>query len=217
MASKVLPSVGIGLILLTALGVRLAASRSGDKIFEVQTKPTSLAPMCPWREPAADLQEFFPTATGYGLETRILSGLRLELSQQLGRPPTAEENALQVFRILQGHEPVGEIVTRRLKGTSGAIEIVLAADTAGRILGLRLQRQREPEAVVQALRDEVWRRWFVGKDAKSPWHCDELMGRFPAEARDTAKEIVNTARSTMILLGVSERGVRRAAEQSHEL
>lgn len=161
------------------------------------------------------MSEFFPRATRYELQTRILSGSRVELTELLGRPPTADENTLQVFRIFQGSQEVGEVTTRRVKGAHGVVEIVLAADTAGRITGLRLQRLREPEAAVQALQGAEWRRWFVGRTAESSWTCDELLARLPAEARESAKEIARGARSTLVLLSVSKRAVGLAGAASH--
>src|SRR5207244_10617491 len=67
--------------------------------FQAKTRPLEAAPVTPWREPAADLPRFFPEATGYELETRVLSGRRLELAERLGRPPSADESALRIYRV----------------------------------------------------------------------------------------------------------------------
>src|SRR3954466_4171163 len=115
---------GIGLLALVA-GWRLHESRGTAEIpFETSNQPQAAAPMCPWREPASDLHSFFPEATGYQVETRVLSGVRLQLAQRLGRAPTGDENALRVYRVYREETPVGAVLTRRVKGQSGAIELV---------------------------------------------------------------------------------------------
>ncbi len=160
--------------------------------------------MCPWREPESDLREFFPTATGYEVETRILSGLRPELAQVLGRPPSAEENALLLYRVHAGPTLLGMILTRRTKGTYGAIEMVLALDKEQKVRGLRLQRLREPEPVAQALQSPSWTSWFVGKDASSSWEPGAALENIPQEGRTSAGAVVEAARSLVLLAKVAE-------------
>src|SRR3954468_6789964 len=73
--------------------------RSPEIPFETKNQPDAAAPMCPWREPSGDVKVFFPAATRYQVETRILSGFRLQLAERLGRAPTGDENALRVYRV----------------------------------------------------------------------------------------------------------------------
>ena len=83
-----------------ALGLAVLARRiseSSELPFDPKTPLPQAAPLCPWREPASDLKRFFPNATQYQPETRILSGQRLELAQRLGRVPTGDENALHLY------------------------------------------------------------------------------------------------------------------------
>ena len=127
------------------------SSSSPEPLFDPQVRPPESGPLCPWREPASDLIQFFPNASHYEVETRILSGLRVELTERLGRAPTGDDNALHVWRIHQGKTTVGSVVIRRVKGEYGAIELVLAVDLEGRVIALRLQRLREPEAIARAL------------------------------------------------------------------
>src|SRR5512138_3663688 len=112
---------------LVALFLHSDAFKQQEVVFEPANKPPPLAPMCPWRDPEADLPKLFPGASRYDPQTHILSGMRLELALRLGRPPGADENALQVYNIYRLDRMQGQVVTRRVKGSYGAIELVIAA------------------------------------------------------------------------------------------
>lgn len=174
------------------------------------------APMCPWREPETDLRRFFPGATGYDTEILVLSGVRGELAQRLGRQPTAEENALYAYPVQGSAGKLGTVLVRRVKGESGAIEVVLAVDTGGRVVGVRLQRYREPEVVAAALKAPGWLRWFQGKTAESDWGLGGGIAPVPQVALPSARAVVDGVRSMLILLQVAqERGLRKADPHSH--
>jgi hypothetical protein len=157
--------------------------------------------MCPWRDPDADLKQLFPEASRYEVETRILSGFRPELAQRLGRAPSADENALQVHRVFREADFVGNVMTRRVKGMYGAMELVIAADAQCRIARVLLQRIREPQAIADALQSVSWRERFKGKHAGSHWDSQELLAGLPAEA------VVEGVRSGVVLLDVSGRNL----------
>ena len=182
------------------------SSRSPEIPFESENRPPSLAPLCPWREPENDLKLFFPDATRYELETRILSGQRLELAERLGRTPTGDENALHIYPVYREQTPLGVVLTRRVKGEFGAIELVLAVGTNQQICGLRLQRLREPAASAAALQDFQWLRSFIGKRADSSWEPEREISDMPADARVSAEAIVDGVRSLLILLATANQG-----------
>jgi hypothetical protein len=193
-----------GLTLLSAIvGWRIMNSSSPETLLESKARPPQAAPLCPWREPQSDLKQFFPSATRYETETRILSGLRVELAERLGRTPTGEENALHVYRIYQDNLALGAVLTRRVKGAYGAIELVLAVDPAERVRGLRLQRLREPDSVAAALQNPDWLHSFAGRNASSAWKIGGDISEVPAEARASAGAIVEGTRSLLILLAAA--------------
>ena len=111
---------GLLALLFAAVVWRIGDLSSSEPPFEPKTKLPQAAPLCPWREPASDLQRFFPNATRYEPETRILSGQRLELAERLGRMPTGDENALHLYRSYEEQSPLGTVLTRRVKGAYGA-------------------------------------------------------------------------------------------------
>ncbi|MFO1511809.1 MAG: hypothetical protein U1F83_02680 [Verrucomicrobiota bacterium] len=170
--------------------------------FETENRPAAAAPMCPWREPERDLKQFFPEATHHRIETRILSGQRLELEERLGRTPTGDENALYLYPVYRAQTQLGVVLARRVKGEFGAIELVLAVETNQQVAGLRLQRLREPETSAAALQDPQWLGSFVGKRADSSWQ-PEIAG-LPPEARTSAEAITEGVRSLLIQLAMAD-------------
>jgi len=160
--------------------------------------------MCPWREPERDLKQFFPEATHHKIETRILSGQRLELAARLGRTPTGDENALYLYPVYREQTQLGVVLARRVKGEFGAIELVLAVGTNQQVSGLRLQRLREPETSAAALQDPQWLGSFVGKRADSSWQPEHEISGLPPEARISAKAITEGVRSLLILLAMAD-------------
>jgi hypothetical protein len=208
---------GAVLLLLTITAWRLIESSSSPEIpFETKNKPPPPAPLCPWRDPDADLKLFFPETTRCELETRVLSGLRLELAGRLGRTPTGDENALRVHRIYRDHDPIGSILTRRVKGAFGAIELVLAVNADGQTRGLRLQRLREPESVAGTLQNPDWLHSFTGKRADSPFKLGLDIPDVTGESRGSAEAIAEGVRSLLILLAASDQsGLQSRGVPSH--
>jgi hypothetical protein len=192
----------IGLTVAVVLNQRfkepvLPAARA----FTVET-----APLCPWRSPETDIAEFFPGASEHKSETRILSGVRPQLAQELGRLPRAEENALQVHRISGESKTVrGYIVTARARGEHGAIELVMALNEDGTIRGIHCQRMREPQSVARILREDGWLGAFAAKDAGHKFQVGEDLPDVNAEAKESARNIADCVRSVLILFRTSER------------
>jgi hypothetical protein len=198
----------------------LAASGCGDSTSEEpvelrDARRTEGAPMCPWRNPADDVALWFPGSTHTDTEVRILSGVRPELAQRLGRPPTAGENALYVHRIWRGTELQGEVTTSRVKGESGAVELAVAFLPDGRIQGVRMQRSREPEAVAHVLQD-TWLADFRGKTAADLSASASTIPTVPPEASATATAITEGIRSLCILREMANRSgiLRRPAPEA---
>jgi Na+-translocating ferredoxin:NAD+ oxidoreductase RnfG subunit len=130
--------------------------------------------------------------------------MRLQLASLLGRPATGDENALHIYRIYAQQTPLGAILTQRVKGAYGAIEIVLGVDPEGKVIGLRLQRNREPESIAASLQRPEWLGSFVGKRAADPWKLGEDIPTVGEEARNSADAIVQGTRSALILLAAAD-------------
>lgn len=210
-----------GLILGSLLSLALIAAwmlkgnRPASILFEPQVESIQSAPLCPWRNPPEDLKSIFPTATRYEAQTHILSGHRTELSGLLGRQPRGDENALRVYRIYNQQIPLGVVLTQRVKGAYGAIELVLGVDQDGRVRGLHLQRHREPGSVAATLQQSEWLGTFVGKQAGDAWQLGEDIPQVPKEVRFSADAIVKGARSMLILLQVAKESTNSISKPHH--
>lgn len=202
--------------LLATLGLALAGAAAlwfsslpgaEEAVFQPPSRIDEPAPMCPWREPESDLRRFFPTATGYETEVRVLSGQRLELQRRLGRPPAPGEGSLQVHRVLRDGARAGSVLTGRVKGEHGAIEVVVAFDTSSTVKGVRLQRLREPEAIASALGSPAWLGAFNGKDADAEWRLGGDIPELPAQAHESGAQVVEGVRTLAILLQAADQGL----------
>lgn len=178
------------------------------------------APMCPWRNPESDLAAFFPgsgPAPQTEIETRVLSGLRVELQRRLGRTPSAEENALQIHRVRRGAELLGNVIVRRVKGEAGAIEIVVATTPDQRVVGVRIQRQRESEEVAAVLGRSEWLGRFRGVRLGDDWKANGAPGLAAGEPGvASASAIVDGVRSLLVLLEMAEDPRARRVPVHHE-
>jgi hypothetical protein len=201
LGKPVFAAIGVAAVLVAAAWCYCEWSTPFPETPSVLNTPRiEPAPPCPWREPEQDLRAFFPQADHYQTEERILSGQRLELADRLGRPPTAEENALSVHRVFHQQQSLGTVLTRRVKGEYGAIEVVLAISTNGRVCGLRLQRLREPEAIATELHRPEWLGAFQGKRVSSSWQIGLDVPAVSTPARASAEAVVDGVRSLLVLL-----------------
>jgi hypothetical protein len=204
MSRPIIISAGAATLLLALVAWRINGSSPSSEIaFAPKSQPPSAAPLCPWREPENDLKQFFPGATRCERETRILSDRRVELAEQLGRVPTGDENALLVYCVYHDQTPLGVVMTRRVKGANGAIELVLAVNADGAVRGLRLQRLREPAPIAAALQNPDWLHSFEGRRAADSWKLGRDVPEVAADARLSAEAIVEGVRSLLILLATN--------------
>ena len=196
-----------GVILVWAV-VRMNSATEGERFqvapraFAARAEQASSG-LCPWRNPEADLRRFFPTANETRDQTLILSGKRLKVASMLGREPTAEENAILIHQVLRSGNLLGAIVTRRVRGESGVIEIVLALERDGKVIGSKIQRLRENEAVTGELKSEAWLNSFRGKIASDAWKLGEDIPNISEQSRSSAEAILQECRVTLILFGVA--------------
>ncbi len=178
---------------------------------ETQIAQEESISLCPWRDPNGDRKRFFPAATGSRDENYLLTRFRQESGQRLGRTPTGEENILRVHRLTQGAQSPGLIITQRLRGESGVIELVLAVANDGSVVGARLQRLREPDNVANALQSPAFLGAFRGKTSRSLWRLGTDIPDVPAAARPSAEAILDKARASLILLDVGSQHAQAAA------
>jgi hypothetical protein len=159
--------------------------------------------MCPWREPQVDMKRFFPGATHFRYETSAFSNKLSNVRKRLGRWPTADEHPLYWHRVYGKKQPLGAILTKRVKGEYGAIEIVLAIQD-NKVAGMRIQRMREPQSIAQTLNSANWQRSFVGKTSRNGWQLGKDVPSVQPEARNSAQAVIEAVRTLLVLHEISE-------------
>jgi hypothetical protein len=190
---------------LAALG--LGGCQPAAPPVEVLSEPAKIAEapaMCPWRDPTGDMRRFFPDADAYVQESLILSSVRLEILRRLGPDTPLESNALYLYRVRRGKEERGTVLVRRAAGEFGAIEVVVAIDRSQHVVGVRLQRHREPPEVAAVLESPKWLGEFHGKAASDPLEIGNGLPNVPATARKSAAAIARAVRSLLIEYAVAE-------------
>lgn len=201
-------AVIVGLVALGA-GAALWLARAGAGA-DVPVAPTVRAievpPVCPWRDPRADLARFFPGATAYHQERRILSGRVLTLTQRLGRPVQPGETVLDLYQVHGADGTLSRILLRRVRGEYGAVELVLALGRGGEVRGLHIQRDREPGPIERALHSADWLARFQGRTAADVPLPEQMLAGLPPEARPTATAIAEGVRTLLILDDEAIRG-----------
>jgi hypothetical protein len=140
------------------------------------------AGMCAWRDPRHDLHALFPGATGYQQDTISIGRRKVDIQRRLGPDYHMDSTALYVYRVERQGTDVGTVAVRRVAGPHGAIEVVAAVDPAGRIAGVRIQRQREPKEIAAAITDPAWLAGFRGMAANSPAAVGKPLPPVAAEA-----------------------------------
>jgi hypothetical protein len=140
-------------VILAAIVLAFIRSRSAPKetVFEPTIRQVDSQNPCAWNDAETGLTNWFPGATGYVVQDVILSGKRIPLQEQLGRPLRPEEMLLHCYLVQSNEANLGTVLTRRFKGEHGAIEFALALDNTRQIRHFKTQRIREPAEIVNAL------------------------------------------------------------------
>jgi hypothetical protein len=159
---------------------------------------TEAPAMCPWRDPAGDMTRFFPGTSEYSRDTLILSSYRVVIMRRLGKDTPLESNTLYAYRIHRDGKTIGTVLVRRAAGEYGAIEVVLAVDNERRIVGLRLQRHREPVSIAAALTNPKWENAFHRKNADDDFTLGRGLPEVPKDARTSANAVAKAVRSLLI-------------------
>lgn len=141
---------------------------------------------------------FFPGATGFRTDTLVFSSLRPQIIARLGPGVPLRENALRIYPVFNQSIRVGTVLVHSAAGEHGAIECVVALAPSHQILGVRLQRLREPPIVVKALTSPLWLRAFKGKTADDKWQVGRDVPAVPPAAEPSAKAVAGAVRVLLI-------------------
>jgi hypothetical protein len=178
-------------VLFVAIALALLRFHSGpiETVFEPTIRQVDPQSPCAWNNAETDLTNWFSGATGYVVQDLVLSGKRISLQEQIGRPLRPEEMLLHCYLVQSNQADIGTVLTRRFKGEHGAIEFALALDNTGRIRHFKTQRIREPAEVIDGLAqlnlETRLQRGdsLVSQSDKIPPPARELAGRIESEIK----------------------------------
>lgn len=133
------------------------------------TAGTAFAALCVWRNPSADIQEFFGGGSYRTLVVNV-GNQKAAIEREIGTSLDPDENVLQFWPVTRNGQRVGTVSTHLGRGDYGAIEVVIAiVDPPGeraKVHQVKIQRDRERHR--QQLRSAEFLNQFRGKQANSP-------------------------------------------------
>jgi Na+-translocating ferredoxin:NAD+ oxidoreductase RnfG subunit len=126
---------------------------------------SAYASLCVWVNPDRDIKNFFPGAGSYSTELRKYSKEQeAVMVKRLGAPLDPDENEFKFYHVKKQNQVVGTVLTHQARGKYGAVQTVVAIANDGKIVGIYVQRHREPIN----LNEESFLKQFKGKTAKDP-------------------------------------------------
>jgi Na+-translocating ferredoxin:NAD+ oxidoreductase RnfG subunit len=125
----------------------------------------SHASLCVWVNPDRDIKKFFPGANSYSTEIRkYTKEQEAAIVKRLGAPLDPDESEFKFYRVKKQNQVVGTALTHQARGKYGAVQTVVAIGNDGKIIGVYVQRHREPTN----LNSESFLNQFKGKTASDP-------------------------------------------------
>ena len=124
---------------------------------------------CELNDPDRDIKKIFPQSTGYKtdyitIQERGGEKLKQEVEEKLGDTFDPIYESLEVpysyYTILKDKDAIGYVHGVNQKGIYGTIQIILATDPDGRIIGFYYQKISSPEA--SKFRDNTFTNRFIG-------------------------------------------------------
>jgi len=121
--------------------------------------------LCVWLNPDRDIRAFFPGAGSYLTEVRAPSREQVAvIERRVGGRLDPDENEFRFYRVQKSRRAVGTVLTHQARGRYGAVQVVVAIAADGKVIGVAVQRHREPVNLNQA----EFLRQFRGKTADEP-------------------------------------------------
>ena len=134
----------------------------------LQAGPT-LASLCVWRNPDADIAAFFGGGNYRTLIVRV-GNKQGTIERLIGTRLDQDESELKFWPVSKDGRRVGTVASHLGKGDYGAVEVIMAIvqppGSPAKIKAVRIQRDRERYR--EALRSAAFLDQFVGKTAASP-------------------------------------------------
>jgi Na+-translocating ferredoxin:NAD+ oxidoreductase RnfG subunit len=126
---------------------------------------SAYASLCVWVNPDRDIRNFFPGANSYITEVKNYTREQeAAIEKRIDARLDPDENEFKFYRVKKQGQVVGTVLTHQARGKYGAVQTVVAIGNDGRIVGVYVQRHREPTNLNQ----ESFLKQFKGKMANDP-------------------------------------------------
>lgn len=126
---------------------------------------TAFGALCVWLKPDRDIKNFFPGGDSYTTELRKYSkAQQREIEKRIGARLDPDENEFKFYRVKQQGKVVGTVLTHQARGKYGAVQTVVGIGEDDKIVGIYVQRHREPVNLNQ----KAFLEQFKSKTAKDP-------------------------------------------------
>ncbi len=125
----------------------------------------AFAALCVWINPDRDIKNFFPGAQSYRTESvKYTAKQGKEIEKRIEGKLDPDENEFKFYRVKKDNKVVGTVLTHQARGKYGAVQTVVGIDTTGKVIGVYVQRHREPTNLNTA----KFLQQFGGKTADDP-------------------------------------------------
>ena len=194
--------------------VRIVSTLIAIVFFIGFTCSTSFAAIgCELNDPDRDVQKIFPQSTGYKTDYFTIQEnggekLKKEVEEKLGDTFDPIYESLDVpysyYTILKGKETIGYVHGVNQKGVYGTLQIILATDPDGKIVGFYYQKISSPEA--PKFRDKAFTARFDGLTLEDFYKSDDPNGKVAAikdpsvKSREDFKSTIRGTKMNLILL-----------------
>jgi len=149
---------------------------------------------CELNDPDRDIQKLFPQSTGYKTDYFTIQEkggekLKKEVEEKLGDIFDPVYESLDVpysyYTILKGKDVIGYVHGVNQKGIFGTLQIILATDPSGKIIGFYYQKISSPEA--GKFREKVFTSQLVGLTLADFYQSGDPDGKVAAIKDPTEK------------------------------
>jgi len=126
---------------------------------------TAFGALCVWVNPDRDLKNFFPGAKSYTTEIKKYNKEQEKvIEKRIDAQLDPDENEFKFYRVKKDNKVVGTVLTHQARGKYGAVQVVVGIGNDDKIIGVYVQRHREPTN----LNKESFLKQFEGKTVEDP-------------------------------------------------
>jgi hypothetical protein len=123
------------------------------------------ASLCVWVNPDRDIRNFFPGADSYSTDVKKCSSEQgIAVEKRIGSKLDPDESEFKFYRVKKQGRVVGTVLSHQTRGKYGAVQTVIAISSDGKVIGVYVQRHREPINLNQ----ESFLSQFKGKTPYDP-------------------------------------------------